>query len=391
MSAYQRGQAINLVNRFWVIDPVTEEATPTNPTTVTFKILAPNNVETEYVFAVDVNVTNPLTGTFVCSLSPPLPPGTYRYRCDGTGAVEASSEDFFDVLESGVLAQVDPTVPITGPCSSWINGDDVNDAGPDIDGINGDTYLLDDVAYAASDILYNLSGRQFPGVCERQVRPCRDPNHDCFGGSVASGLAFYWTTNYLGGWYWGNDRGQRCGCGWLEEVLLAGYPVRKIISVTIDGDALPEFDVDTGARNWRLDDRRRLVRMASPGPPVVKNFWPNCQNLALDADQPGTFAVTYTWGADVPLVGRQAAAQLARELWAALNTGTCQLPTKVTKVVRAGITLEKLVAVGELLWTASTGLQFVDAFLATYNKSGEQRRSAVWSPDRQQFARKVGQ
>lgn len=394
-SVYQRGTSINIVQRFWTIDPLTQESTLANPATVVFEILSPDNVTQTFTFGVDGNVTNPDVGIFVCALDPQLPVGAYRYRCDGTGGgVDASSEDTFDVIESGVLTPDQPTVPVTGPCSSWIDGDDVNNFGAPLDGVGENTYLLDDYAYAASDILYNLSARQFPGVCTRTVRPCK-PGCGCFG-SIAAGLSpWYWTSAFYGGigpgFYWVNEGGDQCGCGSQSVVKLAGYPVRQILEVKIGGVPLPEFDSSNGARNWRLDNRRNLVRMADPGPPVQDQHWPSCQNRSLDDTEPGTFSIEYTWGADVPLIGRQAASQLARELWLAGNGGDCALPTRVTRVVRGGLTYDKIVSIAEMLQTGSTGLAFFDSFLASYNTNKQDRRSAVFSPDLQQFARKVGQ
>lgn len=344
-----------------------------------------------------MNVTNPTVGTFICALVPQLPPGSYRFVCVGTGFVEAASEELFDILESGVLAPVDPTVPITGPCSSWISGSDVAAFGSPISGVGEDTYLLDDVAYGACSILYELTARQFPGVCTRTVRPSKD-TCACFGQSIAAGLGpWYWSSAWFGGYggYWYDECGNSRGCGAESTLLLGGYPVRKILAVKIAGVDLPEFDPDLGYRNWRLDDRRKLMRMSIPATsssPVQPQWWPICQDMSLDDDQPGTFSIEYEWGADVPWTGRQAACQLARELYAAGDPNqTCKLPSKVTKVVRAGITMDKVVSIAQLLRQGSSGLQLVDAFIAQVNPDGRKMRSAVWSPDRRGYAKKYGQ
>ncbi len=260
------------------------------------------------------------------------------------------------------------------------------------------------MAYAASSLMWAMSGRQFPGVCERTVRPC-NTSCGCWGaGNLGWGGALYWGS--IGGWwgggygvgpYWVNDYAQTWGCAPISEVRLSGYPVREILSVKIDGVDMPQINTDTGALNWRLDDRTTLVRMWAPGDgnpgTETPQWWPGCQNVALDDDQPGTFAVTYTWGADVPILGQMAAAQLARELWKALpaNGGTCALPTKATKIVRQGITVERITPLATLLRTGATGLQFVDAFIAEVNPIGMIRRPLVWTPDDQQYARKAGQ
>lgn len=392
MNVYTRGTAINLVQRFWTIDPLTQEATLANPTTVVFTILSPNNVDQVFTFGVSGNVTNPSVGVYVCALDPQLPVGTYRYRCDGTGAVEAASEDMFDVIESGVLPPDPPSVAVDGPCSSWIDGCDVAEQGPPIEGIGDDTWKLDDVAYDASSLLYAASGRQYPGVCENTFRPCTPACS--WSGYATWGTPFYWTYSYFGwgwGWGWQDQGGLSCGCQPESVVRLSGYPVREIVEVKIGGDVLPEFDPGSGARNWRLDDRRTLVRMNIPGHPTNVQAWPSCQDLSLDDDQPGTFSVRYTYGADPPSLGRAAAIQLARELWFAMNGGKCNLPQKTTKVVRNGITLERIVPLAKMLREGATGLTLVDMFMAKANPIGMIRRPAIYSPDMEQYARKVGQ
>lgn len=397
MNNYIRGTPINLRQKFWRIDALTEVAVLADPTTVVFTVLSPDDDEQVFTFGIDTNVSNPQVGVYVCLLDPQLPTGTYSYRCEGSGAVVAANEDMFEVVASAVLDPDPPTVAQPGPCSSWINGDDVANQGKGVPGIGSDTWLLDQVAFAASDLLYSLSARQFPGVCERTVRPYPEACN-CWSNSASLGLgpwAWAWYGGWGGagwGWYGGNEGGAPfIGCGALSTVRLAGYPVRQILEVKIGGEILPEIDTDTGYPNWRLDGRRNLIRCGSPGPPQQDNFWPACQDMSMPDTVPGTFSIKYTWGADVPLLGRMAAAQLARELWAAENGSACALPTKVTKVVRAGLTLERVVPIAQMLREGSTGLQLVDAFIAAYNPAGLRGRSAVWSPDVQQMARRQGQ
>lgn len=391
MNSYTRGTPVNLVERFWVIDPITQEGTLADPTGVVFTILSPDNTDQVYTYGVDGNVIRHDVGIYICELGPELPTGTYSYRCDGTGAVVATSEGMFDVIPSGVLPPDAPTVAQPGPCSAWIEGADVLANGGPIEGIDDDTaWKLDTVAYIACDALYNLTARQFPGVCERTVRPTRDTC--ACGFSPAAGLGWYWAPSWWAGsysWFWTNECGDRLGCGSTSTVRLAGYPVRQILEVKVDGDVLP-LDDGAGNPNYRLDGRRHLVRMDDPESNEPRR-WPVCQNMSLDDDQPGTFSVRYTWGADVPAVGRLAAVQLARDLWAGINGGACKLPSKVTKVTRAGVQMERVVPIADMLWSGSTGLPLVDLFIATYNPNKRKMRSAVWSPDVQGFARKVGQ
>jgi hypothetical protein len=401
-SVYLRGQPIYVVKRFYSVDPVDGSGALEDPDAVTFEVIDPNNDTTSYVWHVDAEVTNASVGVFVLSLPPLSPVGAYKARCSSSGTGLIDAEEFaFDVIESGVLPPDPPRVAVSGPCSAWINGDDVAACGPDL-GVGSETWRLDDCAYDASALLYELTMRRFPGVCTRTVRPCQSgcSHFGNWGGAWGGSGAWFWGAvgyNQGGGWgvgpAWVNDySGLSCGCGTDSYVRLAGYPVREIEEVKIDGVVLPEFNAGTGAREWRLDDRTNLTRMWAPGGDnPTPQWWPSCQNLSLDDDQPGTFSIKYTWGEDVPALGRQAAAQLARELWAACTGGTCRLPTKVTKVVRQGITVERITPLATMLRQGATGLQIVDAFIAQTNPGGARRRPAIFTPDDQQYAREVGQ
>jgi hypothetical protein len=239
-------------------------------------------------------------------------------------------------------------------------------------------------------VLYEKSGRQFSGLCTRTVRPCRE-SCGCFG-DAASGLGWYWGgygAAYSGGGFWRNECGDRCGCGTLSRVRLAGYPVRSVTEVKIDGVVMAALDAN-GNPNYRLDSWRSLVRMDDPGPPSVPRSWPACQNLSLAETKPGTFSITYQYGVDPPQLGRDAAAQLACELYKSCHGADCQLPVGATKVVRQGVTVDRGLLANWLDPSKPTGLVLVDSFLAAYWPRKTGRRPLVYSPDIQPFARKVG-
>lgn len=239
-----------------------------------------------------------------------------------------------------------PEAPSRGPCVQWIAAEDVAAVCP-ADSTAEAAY--DDAARAASDVLFELSGRQFPGECERTVRPCeaqRCPPTD------------------------------PCGCCWVSRILLAGYPVIQVSEVLIDGET-----VDPSG--YRLDAHRWLVRM--PDADGLRVAWPGCQRLDLDDTEPDTFAVTYTWGATVPLLGQQAAAELACQLAAVASGGECDLPAGTTKVTRQGITVDL-----DKFGAALVGLPLTSLFLATYNPSGLRRRPALVTPDLPHYPQSVG-
>lgn len=275
--------------------------------------------------------------------------------------------------------------PEVGPCTVWVTGDDVAAC---CDSEGTDTSIYDEVASEASSLLYELSGRQFAGACSQTVRPCGDPC-SCWGGSGIyggwSGTYGVWTWASWGGvWGWRDDCGNSCGCGYLSRAKLPGYPVTAITEVKVNGDV-----VDPSG--YRLDGYKWLTRLwdaTDPDNPTPQ-YWPGCQNLSLDDDQSGTWSVTYEFGVDPPLAGVKAAAQLACQLYRACAGLECQLPTGATRVTRQGVTIERGL-LASFLRPGQTGLVQVDAFLAAYNSVGMRRRPAVFSPDVQQFARRLG-
>jgi hypothetical protein len=403
MGFYSLGTAVSVEETFTVL------GIPDDPTTVVFSVVDPAGVETTYTYGTDPEVSNPAIGIYVLDLDPPTLPGIYRYTVTGTGAVEASIPGDFTMLQN----TVDP-VPVTwavdGPCSPWCDSNDVFlSCGSPMTTIGEGTSAyqvpVDMTAFAeaASWLLWSLEGRLHNGRCSKTVRPCG--NVPC-GFQVLSRGFIVWPW-YGNGWGWnGYDWffpgvwAGGCGCGGIDRINLSGYPVREILEVKIDGTPVPEFDTITGARNWRLDGRRFLTRMADADGNA--RIWPACQRLDLDDTEPGTFAVTYAYGQDPPIMGQLAAAQLACELYKAGATEDCQLPVGTVKVTRAGVTIEKLAVLGwfrqgslrygkQARW--ATGLEYVDAYLNAVNPFGLTRRPVMMAPGnrRGRFAQQVGQ
>lgn len=277
-----------------------------------------------------------------------------------------------------------PTLP-AGPCTPWALAEDVfASAGGVPDSIDVNTEID-----AASWMLWNLSARQYSGGCEETVRPCKTGD-GCFGlaGNESNGVnlaiagADWWFGWGLGGWGWynGGEGYAACGCGGLSTVKLDGYPVTGIVEVLIGGEVV---DPST----YRLDDRRYLVRIGQDA--NGRLVWPACQKLYLPPTEPGTWSVTYQYGSPVPSAGKLAAAELALQLYYA-RTGSddCVLPTGVTKIVRQGITIERLQPM--FVKGQRTGLPLVDGFLAASNPNGLRRRPAVMSPGVPRYPRRTG-
>jgi hypothetical protein len=369
-----------------------------SPVGVVFQLQMPDGDTVTFTFGVDDQVTNPSPDYFECALGTPDQIGEYRWRAIGSTIEGATTETIYGtvfVVQSVVNPIApQPSGPTLGPCYSWVTGEDVA-ACTEFD-YGSNPSIFDNAAIAASMALYEISGRQWVGMCERKVRPCSNECVCWLNGPISYGNApFYWTAvpwGFGGGWAWYNEQaGLRLGCDPMSVVRLGGYPVREILYVTLDGNDLPEFDPDTNARNWRLDKWRFLVRMDEPGDPSQPRFWPGCQNMSLDPTQPGTFEVAYRWGVDPPELGRMAALELANQLWLTCNAQECILPVGAVTVERQGITIERGLFANWADPKKPTGLVSLDLFLQAYCQGARRgRRSMVWSPDVQEFARAVG-
>jgi hypothetical protein len=373
MGVYQSGTAVTITETFTIL------GVPTNPTTVTFTVVSPDPgvADEVFVFGVDPEVTNPSAGVFVLSLPIQTYPGVYHYKVAGTGAVVASGEGEFTILQSSV-SPTDTVLPEFGPCTTWIDCGDIRAQC----NAEGDDELLDGIAAMASQLMFEISGRQFTGRCERTVRPC-DPLSTCWtnfsGYNNWIGWPWAWGwDSFTWGWY--DQMGCRCSCTPLSRVMLPGYPVTEIVEVKIDGVAV-------AADTYRLDEYQFLTRMRDPAEPDIPLFWPACQILDLDDDVQGTWSVRYFSGVDPPLAGKAAAAALACEL---LPGADCKLPTGAVRIVRQGVTIDRLQPLARMLLEGMTGIPAIDTFIAAYNPSRLRRRPAIWSASGPKFARPMG-
>lgn len=329
------------------------------------------------------NITENIVGgdaTGVYTWNAPAAPGTLGqytivWSPDATFDPEVVSvEDLVVVTAAaGPLPPIPPPdeggLPV-GPCSAWTTSDAA--AACCNAELGTDTSPLDDYVYAASELLFQYSGRIYSGLCEKTVRPPCRPGCGCGYQVLSRGYVV------PGPWWdwWAVTEGP---CQ-PSRVLLSGYPVRQITEVKIDGSLLASTE-------YGLLDYRWLVRKND-------EWWPRCQDLSLDDTEEGTWSVTYTYGQPAPISGQLAAAELACEMYKACvaGTGECALPTGVTRLVRQGVVIEKLAftawGLQQGIWR--TGLTRVDAFLNWANPKGIQRRATIWSPaSHLQYARRA--
>lgn len=269
-----------------------------------------------------------------------------------------------------------------GVCAPWATLNDVpenvRDTVPPLD--------LERALLAASNELFWLSGRQFPGECEDYVRPSArhaTPDH---GRPIRTGGGYgSWFPGPYGGtdWVWGfcGCSVDETGCASIPSIRLDSYPLLQtdpIIEVKVDGAVL-----DPAA--YRVDDDRSLVRTDGNG-------WPCCQDVRLPDTEPGTFSVRFRHGLVPVEPGPMACVELGYQFALAFNPttmGNCALPPHVQNLVRQGATVA-LVDPLALIKDGFLGLFLCDRFIKATNPYGIDRPARVLSPDLPRRVRHTG-
>lgn len=232
---------------------------------------------------------------------------------------------------------------------------------------------LDLACQQASDILYSLSGRQFPGLGERTFRPSARPR--------------MWTTadwaryfeQLTGNFYsasWGTCwAAEHQWCRQPPQIDLGVFPLREVVSVKIDGVLIP-------ANEYRIDDNRLLVRTRTSisAQPTARWGWPTCQDLTLPDTEPGTFSVDARFGMDPPASGVAAANAFAAELARAHSSQANRLPARLTSITRQGVSMAIMDPM-QFLDKGLTGVYEADVFIKSYNPDQQRRKPRVYSSD----------
>lgn len=214
--------------------------------------------------------------------------------------------------------------PLQSVCAAWATAADVTDPPGSVSAVD----VLAKVP-AASDVLYRLSGYQWPGVCTAPLLRPRGghPDGDSAGPVAIAVGGSWWIPQGIDGTLAVNCLGGgACGCLQLRQILLPGEPVVAVTEVKIDG-----YVLDPSA--YRVDDWRYLTR-------VDGGTWPTCQQVHLSDEEPGTWSVAYRYGAAPPPSGVEACVALATQFaLAAGPTGDddCALPPKATRASRRGV------------------------------------------------------
>jgi hypothetical protein len=260
----------------------------------------------------------------------------------------------------------------TGLCSAWVETADVLDG--DLSGLTEDQ--ADQVAMFASEILYVLSNKYWPGVCERIVRPDLGDRRlwwrggDPWGSSPWTDVP-WWTASqipYGARWF-------ACEAHDLRRFRLPG-PVQSVDGIVINGVPLDH-------NSYRVLDRNTLLR-------VDGHPWPTGQNLDHDPTDPDdaptngvpAWQVAYEWGEEPPASAKLACASLLRELVAALTgCAECRLPWAgaVATVTRKNTTIN-YASLLDKFPQGYVGLADVDLWLNSV-------RGGPWRPRRPRIVR----
>lgn len=314
-----------------------------DPTTVTLTVTDPTGAATVHP---EGDLQNPSVGLWSYVIDATIL-GTWTYEWAGVGGLEATG--------SGQLSVGAPRASRDSTCTPWATFADL--CAP-CNGYELDPVLLEDALQAASDVLWNLTGRRWSGECSEVVRPCR---RECGGRDG-------------------------CGCGGLSEFRLPGYPVTSIDQVKVDGALVDPAE-------YRLDNRRVLVGLRRADGTL--RVWPSCQRLDLDDTEERTWSVAYTFGDDPPRGGVRSASILGCEVAkacdpAAFGKAECRLPKRVTTITRQGVSLAILDPLTVFSEQGLTGLPEVDLWISSVRHGDGRRRATVRDPATPRAVRRTG-
>lgn len=209
---------------------------------------------------------------------------------------------------------------------------------------------------AASSILFSLTGQRYPGLWTTTEQYTCETTGAPVGCAYDTGVGGYWNPA-VGAYTYVLDKipgPRRAGPG--GDIRLRNYPVTEITEVIVNGEV-----VDPSHYTLR---NRRILRLNPSSP------WGLCSSPV----------VTYTYGANPPVMGQIAARRLANEFVKAFNGEECSLPSGTTSVSRQGISLQ-IFDPQDFFKEGFTGIYEVDLFLKSVNPSRAMKRPRVITSD----------
>lgn len=296
-------------------------------------------------------------------------PGAWAARWFATiNGFALQVDDGFTVVRAGSVA----TRLISAVCQPWaVHGDVPAGMLPD----DADPDDVDDALLQSSDLLFELTGRRFPGQCHDVIRPQSQWRK-------VDGLPRWWpalsTDVGYGAMYgWCScRRGRETGCSRVSEIKLPGHPVdRDSITVKVDG---VEFT------DWTIDDGRFLRRVDGEG-------WPCCQDLDLPDSEEHTFSIAYDFGRSPVIGGKNASILLGVSIYAENHPDVatrCKPPARATTITRQGVTIQLGDPVA-MVEAGLTGIRSVDLWVASVFRGEKTRRGTVLVPGKSRSARRV--
>lgn len=231
------------------------------------------------------------------------------------------------------------------PCVRWVEYTDLPD---DCDTTAIAPAVLDHALTFASDIMFNLTRRRWPGLCTDTIRPLVNCT-SCWLTGCANGAEIY-----------------------HSSIKLPAIDVRAITEVKVDGAVVDPAEYRLRG-NWLMAARQADGTLRS---------WPCYNDLTADASADDTFQVAYTHGADPPASGVRAAALLAWEFalsWTPACSGSCRLPQRVTTITRAGTTFA-IIDPLTVFKDGLTGVPDIDMLISALNRGETHQRAFVGRP-----------
>lgn len=197
-----------------------------------------------------------------------------------------------------------------------------------------DAALISNALLWASRRVFMATGYRFWGCCEATIRPCRA---SCAAGVAEPGfpadwpwstwpwaeLPAAWGSGLVPVWACGCPAGDPCSCTAWDRIALPLLPARDVLAVTIDGEDLDPAAYALVADAWllRIDGDR----------------WPSCQAVEKPLSEPGTWAVRYRHGLDLPPEALPLVGLYACELAKACRGGDCALGPGIRVASRDGV------------------------------------------------------